>query len=257
MKLITNFIYNESYGEYGLGDLYLPDQVSENTPLALAIHGGGWSSYDKYSFSGVADFLCKLGFAVYNIHYRLTGVKPWPACGDDCLEAARFFLTADRPEFAGLRRKKLFVIGASAGGHLALMTGLRLPAHQVSGIVSISGIAKMESYMDPNPFMYRKFFGMPGPYPQEKIHSASPLAYVNRDNPPVLLTHAIYDKAVPIESATAFEDAARDHGGRVDSYYYNRRNDGHCIWIKDSDPHKLHPDIEKRIEQFISTLSLI
>ena len=27
--------------------------------------------------------------------------------------------------------------------------------------------------------------------------------------------------------------------------------------IKDCDPHKLHPDIEKRIEQFISTLSLI
>ena len=47
------------------------------------------------------------------------------------------------------------------------------------------------------------------------------------------------------------------HGGRIESYYYNRRNDGHCIWIKDSDPHKLHPDIEKRIEQFISTLSLI
>ena len=257
MKQISNLVYNETYGEFGLGDLYLPDQVSEKTPLCLAIHGGGWCGYDKYSFSGVADFLCKLGFAVYNIHYRLTGVKPWPACGDDCLEAARFFLTADRLEFAGLCRKKLFVIGGSAGGHLALMTGLRLPADQVSGIVSISGIAKFETYMDMNPERYRVFFGMQGPCPQEKIDAASPMSYINRNNPPILLTHAIYDKVVPIESATAFEDAARDHGGRIESYYYNRRNDGHCIWIKDSDPHKLHPDIEKRIEQFISTLSLI
>ena len=257
MKLISNLFYNESYGEYGLGDLYLPDQVTEKTPLALAIHGGGWSGFDKYSFSGVADFLCTLGFAVYNIHYRLTVVKPWPACGDDCLEAARFFLSASHPEFAGLCRKKLFVIGASAGGHLALMTGLRLPPHQVSGIVSISGIAKMETFLDPRPSMYCEFFGMPGPYPQEKIFSASPLAYIDRNNPPVLLTHAIYDKVVPIDSATAFEDAARDHGGRIESYYYNRKNDGHCIWIKGSDPHKLHPDIEERIKQFISTLSLI
>ena len=79
MKVISNLIYNESYGEFGLGDLYLPDQVTEKTPLALTIHGGGWQAMDKYSFSGVAEFLCGLGFAVYNIHYRLVCEKPWPA----------------------------------------------------------------------------------------------------------------------------------------------------------------------------------
>ena len=257
MKLISNLVYNESLGDYGLGDLYLPDRITENTPLALAIHGGGWCAYDKYSFSGIADFLCELGFAVYNIHYRLTAAAPWPACGDDCLEAARFFLSAERPEFSGLRREKLFVVGGSAGGHLALMTGLRLPADQVSGIVSISGIAKFETYMDLKPERYHVFFGKPGPYPRETVAAASPMTYIARDNPPILLTHAIYDTVVPIESATAFEDAARDHGGRIESYYYNRRNDGHCVWIKNSDPHKLHPDIEERIKEFASSLTLI
>ena len=257
MKVTANLVYNESYGEFGLGDLYLPDQVTEKTPLALAIHGGGWQVMDKYSFSGVAEFLCGLGFAVYNIHYRLVGEKPWPACGDDCLEAARFFLTADHPEFAGLTRKKLFVIGASAGGHLALMTGLRLPTEQVSGIVSISGIAKLEPDMKLHPGRYHALFGCSDPIPEEKFLSASPLEFINRNNPPILLTHAIYDSVVPIDSATAFEDAARDHGGRIESYYYNRKHDGHCIWIKDSDPHKLHPDIEERIQKFLSTLDLI
>ncbi len=257
MKLISNVSYNKSYGEYGLGNLYLPDQVKDKTPLALAIHGGGWSAQDQYSFAGVADFLCGLGFAVYNINYRLTGVKPWPACGDDCLEAARFFLTAEHPDFSGFRREKLFVVGASSGGHLALMTGLRLPAHQVSGIVSISGIAKLEPDMELSPGRYRLFFGMSEPYSQDKIDSASPLTFINRDNPPILLTHTIYDTVVPIDSATEFEDAARDHGGRIESYYYNRRNEGHCIWIKNSDPHKLHPDIEERIKMFASSLALI
>ena len=257
MKVISNLVYNGSYGEYGLGDLYLPDQVTEKTPAALAIHGGGWSAMDKYSFSGVAEYLCELGFAVYNIHYRLTKDIPWPACGDDCLEAARFFLSADRPEFAGLSRKKLFVVGASAGGHLALMTGLRLPADQVSGIVSISGIANLEPDMKLFPGRYQRLFGMQEPYPQETLDSASPMTFINRNNPPILLTHAIYDTVVPVDSAASFEDAARDHGGRIESYYYNRKHDGHCIWIKDSDPHKLHPDIEERIGKFISTLSLI
>ena len=257
MKLISNIIYNKSCGEYGLGDLYLPDQVLDKTPLALAIHGGGWRAQDQYSFAGVADFLCELGFAVYNINYRLTGVKPWPACGDDCLEAARFFLTADHPEFAGLSRKKLFVIGASAGGHLALMTGMRLPSEQVSGIISISGIAKLEPDFKMWPSRYHALFGCSDPIPEEKFLYASPMAYINKNNPPILLTHAIYDTVVSIESATLFEDAVRDHGGRIDSYYYNRRNDGHCIWVKGSDPHKLHPDIEERIKQFISSRPLI
>ena len=86
---------------------------------------------------------------------------------------------------------------------------------------------------------------------------ASPNAFINRDNPPVLLTHAMYDIFVPIDSATAFEDAAGNHGGRIGSYYYNRQNDGHCIWVKDSDPHKLLAEIEKRIKQFASSLALI
>ena len=37
------------------------------------------------------------------------------------------------------------IIGPSAGGHLALMTGLRLPEQKVAGIVSISGIADIEA----------------------------------------------------------------------------------------------------------------
>ena len=257
MKLISKVIYNKSHGEYGLGDLYLPDSISEKTPLALAIHGGGWRSMDKYSFSGVSQFLCGLGFAVYNINYRLTGEKPWPACGDDCLEAAHFLLAAACPELAGLARKKIFVIGPSSGGHLALMTGLRLPPQQVSGIVSISGVAKLEPDMKLHPERYQALFGTGEPFPAELFASASPVEFLNRDNPPILLTHAIYDTAVPIDSATEFEDVAREHGGRIESYYYNRRKEGHCIWIKGSDPHKLHPDIEQRIERFVSTLALI
>ena len=257
MKLISNVIYNKSHGEYGLGDLYLPEQVTGKTPIALAIHGGGWRAMDKYSFSGVAEFLCGLGFAVYNIHYRLTGEAPWPACGDDCLEAARFLLTAACPELAGVDREKIFIVGASAGGHLALMTGLRLPPQQVSGIVSISGVAKLEPDMKPHPDRYRALFGTEEPFSAELFASASPVEFLNRNNPPILLTHAIYDTVVPIDSSTEFEDAARENGGRIEFYYYNRRKQGHCIWIKGSDPHKLHPDIEERIKQFASSLALI
>ena len=38
----------------GLGNLYLPDGYTADTPVALTIHGGGWSGGDRYSWSGVA-----------------------------------------------------------------------------------------------------------------------------------------------------------------------------------------------------------
>ncbi|NLE54057.1 MAG: hypothetical protein GX617_03890, partial [Lentisphaerae bacterium] len=66
MTVIPNIVYNHSYGERGLGDLYLPENADQHTPIALAIHGGGWSAMDKSSFAGVAQFLCELGFATFN-----------------------------------------------------------------------------------------------------------------------------------------------------------------------------------------------
>ena len=126
MKVIDHISYRKENGFRGLGDLYLPDTVTPETGAALLIHGGGWSALDKSSFAGVALWLCQeLGMAAYNINYRLCGQTPWPVCGDDCLEAGDFFLNSAIPEFQGFDRSRIVVIGASAGGHLALMTGLR------------------------------------------------------------------------------------------------------------------------------------
>ena len=155
MKVVNHLSYHGEYGFRGLGDLYLPDSVNSRTRAALLIHGGGWSALDKSSFAGVALYLCQdLGMAVYNINYRLCGQAPWPACGDDCLEAGTFFLNASIPDFEGFDRSRIVIVGASAGGHLALMTGLRLPAERVAGIVSISGIADIRSDFSLHPDRY-------------------------------------------------------------------------------------------------------
>lgn len=92
MRIINSISYCPPLGFRGLGDLYLPDNVTPETRAVLTIHGGGWSAQEKSTFSGVAIWLCsELNMAVYNINYRLSSIAPWPACGDDCLEAGRFF----------------------------------------------------------------------------------------------------------------------------------------------------------------------
>lgn len=248
---MTELCYHPAAGERGLGDLYLPKQP-DNAPVALTIHGGGWSAQDKSSFCGVAEFIASLGWAVFNINYRLTSIVPWPACGDDCLAAAKFLLDGKEPEFAGLDRRKLLICGGSAGGHLALMTGLRLPPERVAGIISISGIDELTSDYALHTARYCPFFG--SGVTEEKKAQANPIHYLRPDSPPVLLTHRDDDQVVPVECARRFRDRGRALGCRVDYYEYSTVDEGHGIWIPNSMPHRLYPHLEKELARFIKSV---
>ncbi len=82
-RVVRDVPYNPSLDADGIGDLYLPDEVKPDTPFILVIHGGGWSALHRPSVAGIAEFFRRdLGFAAFNIEYRLASAKnPWPACG--------------------------------------------------------------------------------------------------------------------------------------------------------------------------------
>jgi acetyl esterase/lipase len=249
MRIISNLVYEPKHGERGLGDLYVPERAASPPPIALSIHGGGWSTLDKSSFAGVALFLAQLGFATFNTHYRLCGSAVWPACGDDCLQAARFLLDDENQALAGLDRRRLVIVGASAGGHLALMTGLRLPSSRVRAVVSIAGIADPHPDAAEHPARYQALFGRD--FSSTDLEQISPIPYLRADSPRLLLTHSQHDSVVPIASATNFLAAARKAGASAERYFYQRQNDGHAIWIPDSNPRQLYPDLEEAIRKFL------
>ena len=139
--MITHHTYSDA-SPVCKGELWLPEKpVTADTPKIMLIHGGGWWHGTADFMAGVADRFCREGYIVFNIDYRVTTEAPWPACGDDCLAAADFFVRADAEEIRVTAGKPIVVCGVSAGGHLALMTGLRMPREQVLGIISIAGIA--------------------------------------------------------------------------------------------------------------------
>ena len=130
LAVVSSLVIPYGPGPQQAGDLLLPSNLSEDTPKLLLIHGGGWRS-DKYlrgTLSDEAKLFCEAGYAVYNIDYRLAPEAAWPAIGDDCLAAARKFVSCNgMPELSATKGQPIAILGASAGGHLALMTGLRLP----------------------------------------------------------------------------------------------------------------------------------
>ncbi len=106
-------------------DVYAPRNVEEPVPTLIYFHGGGWTGHVKEeNVLRLLPYL-EMGWAAVNVEYRLANISPAPAAVEDCLCALRWVIqNADR---YGFDTNKLVVSGHSAGGHLALTTGM-LPA---------------------------------------------------------------------------------------------------------------------------------
>ena len=277
--VVRDIPYASVNGKFGLGDLYLPEKVSPKTPVVLAIHGGGWGAGDRYSWSGVADFFCRdLGCVAFNIEYRLASAKNrWPACGDDCIKAANWLFSDAFRERTGFSPKSIYICGGSAGGHLALWTLTHLPAGDVAGCVSISAIGDPVLDHAVHAGRYRALFGdaarsasapyqcadagrAGAPHTPSVLAAMDPCKAIASGMAPVLCTHATEDKVVPIASHKAFADAYRAAGNICEFFEYpaaiREGLTGHCIWIPDSKPHRLIPEIETRIATFMKNEKL-
>ncbi len=96
--------------------------VGKPKGVVLDIHGGGWvignAQMDDDLNLGMVN-ACDV--AVVSVDYRLAVDTPVEGLMEDCLAAARWLLCED--EFKQL---PVFVVGESAGGHLAAATLLAL-----------------------------------------------------------------------------------------------------------------------------------
>ena len=254
-RVVRDIPYDPALGADGLGDLYLPDDVRPETPLILVIHGGGWSASHRPSIAGIAEFFQReLGFAAFNIEYRLASAKnPWPACGDDCVAAAKFVLSdAFRAKY-GLHHKKIWITGGSAGGHLVLWTLVNLPPESVAGAISISAVGDPALDFHTRHGRYVPLFGKG--VTEEGLKAMNPIPLIRKGMAPLLCTHADTDQVVPIASHRAFADAYRAAGNRCDFYEYRHDEEpnegGHFIWRPKSNPHKLLACLEARMEKFV------
>lgn len=258
-RRIRDIPYAPENGMFGLGDLYLPESLSGKSPVVLAIHGGGWNSGDRYSWSGVAEFFCHdIGCVVFNIEYRLaSAASRWPACGEDCVKAAKWLFSDGFRERAGFSPEKIYICGGSAGGHLALWTLVNLPPEKVAGAVSIASIGDPKAAYHALKGCYHQLFG--AKVRKSDFAAMNPIRKIRPGMPPLLCTHAMEDKVVPIASHKVFADAYRAAGNACEFFEYsaNVQNGltGHCIWIPGSKPHRLIPEIESRIAAFVKGTS--
>ena len=191
-------------------DLYLPQGVDGPTPVVLFIHGGGWVGGTKETYVLRLLPWLEMGWAVANIEYRLGEVSLAPAAVEDCLCALRWVIR--NAENYNIDASRIVVTGNSAGGHLALTTGM-IPASagldrqcpggealSVAAIINWYGITDVGDLLDgPNRKSYAvEWMGsMPNRY--EIAERVSPLTYVRAGLPPILSIHGDADPTVPYQ----------------------------------------------------------
>lgn len=205
-------------------DVYQPPNPGTPTPTVVFIHGGGWVGGTKESaVLNILPYL-EMGWAVVNVEYRLAKVSLAPAAVEDCRCALRWVMR-NAKEY-NFDVNKLVVTGHSAGGHLALTTGM-LPAAaglerqcygteelKVAAIVNWYGITDVNDLLDDSPNVKSYAVQWLGSLPNraEVAKRVSPLQYVRKDLPPILTIHGDADPTVPYSHATRLHDALNKAG---------------------------------------------
>lgn len=118
---VKNAVYGQNVRN--VMDVYLPENRTTNTKMVLLLHGGGWTTGDKWEMEPFVDttMMRENNIAFANMNYRLATQNEFkhPAQMED-IAAAIQFLKSKSAEWV-FNKDTFAIVGASAGGHLALL----------------------------------------------------------------------------------------------------------------------------------------
>ena len=193
-------------------DIYLPANRSVNsTKSIILIHGGGWNGGSKNDFATYIDSFKKRmpDYAIFNINYRLVnGSNLFPTQEQD-VKAAVDFIVGNSKNY-GINKSKIVLLGASAGGHLALLQGYKYNNPDVVAVIDFFGptdlIAMFEKPWHPYvPFVLQMVTGTTPSQNRKLYQESSPINYVNAHSAPTLILHGSNDNVVNVSQSKALK----------------------------------------------------
>ena len=222
IRVVNNITYLTASNWEAKLDVYVPRSAGPH-PTMIQFHGGGWTGGSRESVALRALPYLEMGMAVVNVSYRLRRIERAPAAVEDTLCALRWVIRSAKDY--GFDVTRIVTTGYSAGGHLALATGM-IPASQgldrqcpgteplkVAAIVNWYGITDVAELLDgPNVRNYAVEWLGSSPDRVEVAKRVSPLTYVRKDLPPILTIHGDADPTVPYTQAQRLHSAVQQAG---------------------------------------------
>ena len=226
---LTDLEYGQAGGEKLLLDVSIPSGPGP-FPVAILVHGGGWSGGDKRGASepgSGADItpwftpLTDDKFTWFSINYRLAPRHRWPACLDDVLTAIRW-VKAHAAEWKG-DPSRIALLGHSAGGHLVTLAATLVDdSVRVQAVVGYAPVTNHEQDLPVRGGLSPSLQGLlnrPRELSPESLgllRAISPLNHLRPGLPPFLLLHGDADRTVPLQQSLDFQAKLRASGVRCD-----------------------------------------
>lgn len=230
-QVTPNVVYRTASNWDAKLDVYQPRNVKSPNTTLLFFHGGGWTNGTKEASALSLLPYLQMGWTVVNVEYRMTNVALAPAAVEDARCALRWvYRNAAQYNFDTGR---IITSGQSAGGHLALITGV-LPASagfdntcpgdrpggasssgpnntdelKVAAIVDWYGISDVNDVMaGPNRRTWAAAWLGALPNREELAKQVSPITYVRAGIPPIISVHGDADPVVPYAQKQRFHQA--------------------------------------------------
>lgn len=231
VRIEYDICYAKAAGSELCLDIYRPDVPGE-VPVVLYLHGGGWARGDKRDFAERLERMAANGVAVASANYRLVPDHVYPANIHDTKAAVRW-LRANGAQ-RGLGVGNIGIWGASAGGYLAVMTGLTAGDHELEGDVGdhldqSSAVQAVVTWFSVHDFMTTSYqsplekrlqgktlaaglFGLDEVAAGNSVvRNASPVRRIHAGAPPFLIAHGDCDSIVQAsESANLLAAFSRE-----------------------------------------------
>lgn len=234
---LTNLQTNVQYGPgnvFNNMDIAWPKEYGKY-PLLLLIHGGGWHLGIKEQFStNILQTLAEQNLAVATINYRLVNpdennqIIPernnnvFPAPISDVRCAFRYL--RQNANSYNIDPDRIIALGQSAGGHLAYLLGLASDNDKLddgSCPVDPSISVKVNAiipYYGPTDLRFNtsseaaNLLGNSPISASEEAKSASPIVYVDKNDPMTLIVHCTADKIVPLQQSRNIAEKFEEKG---------------------------------------------
>lgn len=223
-------------------NLFLHTATGQPAPAAIYVHGGGWEKGDAGSPSHPSPIeagLVSRGFVVAAINYRLAPQDKWPAQIEDVKCAVRY-LRAHALTY-GIDPTRIGAWGGSAGGHLVSMLGTAGPSagydvgqyldqsSRVQAVVDMWGPADLTApgWGSYAATVVTQVFGVAPGQGSSTLAHASPVTFIQPDDPPFLIVQGAEDPVVPASQSQELYQRLRDAG--VDATLVMVEHAGHGL----------------------------
>jgi acetyl esterase/lipase len=216
-------------------DVYLPaGRSTDSTRAIILVHGGAWNAGDKTDFAEYITVLKQRlpDYAIFNINYRLAnGSNLFPTQENDVQEALNFIITHSS-EY-GFNTHRLALLGASAGGHLALLQAYKHTGPAFDAVVDFFGPTDLaDMYAHPtNPLIPLAVASVVGATPAANpaiYQQSSPINFVTSASAPTIILQGGMDPLVNPSQSVSLKNKLTSLN--VDNQYVFYPTEGHG-WV--------------------------